>query len=50
MPPLIDVRNLTKTYWLGEVTVNALVGVTVTSNKARTSRSWGHPVRANRLS
>ena len=30
MPPLIDVRNLTKTYWLGEVTVNALAGVTVT--------------------
>lgn len=29
MPPLIDVRNLTKTYWLGEVTVSALAGVTV---------------------
>jgi putative ABC transport system ATP-binding protein len=29
VPPLIDVRNLTKTYWLGEVTVSALVGVTV---------------------
>ena len=29
VPPLIDVRNLTKTYWLGEVTVAALVGVTV---------------------
>jgi putative ABC transport system ATP-binding protein len=29
VPPLIDVRDLTKTYWLGEVTVNALVGVTV---------------------
>lgn len=29
MPPLIDVRDLTKTYWLGEVTVNALAGVTV---------------------
>jgi putative ABC transport system ATP-binding protein len=27
--PLIDVRNLTKTYWLGEVTVSALGGVTV---------------------
>jgi putative ABC transport system ATP-binding protein len=30
VPPLIDVRNLTKTYWLGEVTVGALAGVTVT--------------------
>ena len=29
MPPLIAVRNLTKTYWLGEVTVTALAGVTV---------------------
>jgi putative ABC transport system ATP-binding protein len=29
VPPLIDVRNLTKTYWLGEVTVSALAGVTV---------------------
>lgn len=29
MPPLIDVRNLTKTYWLGEVIVSALAGVTV---------------------
>lgn len=26
---MIDVRDLTKTYWLGEVTVNALAGVTV---------------------
>ncbi len=33
MPPLIDVRNLKKTYWLGEVTVNALVNVTVTIEK-----------------
>ncbi len=30
MPPLIDVRNLTKTYSLGEVTVRALQGVTLT--------------------
>jgi len=30
VPPLIDVRNLTKTYLLGEVSVNALQGVTVT--------------------
>jgi putative ABC transport system ATP-binding protein len=29
VPPLIDVRDLRKTYWLGEVTVNALAGVTV---------------------
>ena len=29
MPPLIDVRNLTRSYWLGEVMVNALAGVTV---------------------
>ena len=29
MPPLIDVRNLKKIYRLGEVTVNALAGVTV---------------------
>jgi putative ABC transport system ATP-binding protein len=29
VPPLIDVRNLTKTYWLGEVTVSALGGVSV---------------------
>jgi putative ABC transport system ATP-binding protein len=29
VPPLIDVRDLTKTYWLGEVIVNALVGITV---------------------
>ena len=33
MPPLIDVRNLTRTYWLGEVTVNALAGVTVDIEK-----------------
>jgi putative ABC transport system ATP-binding protein len=33
VPPLIDVRNLTKTYWLGEVTVNALAGVTVSVEK-----------------
>jgi putative ABC transport system ATP-binding protein len=33
MPPLIDVRNLTRTYWLGEVTVNALAGVTVSVEK-----------------
>jgi len=31
--PLIDVRNLTKTYWLGEVTVSALGGVTVDIDK-----------------
>jgi putative ABC transport system ATP-binding protein len=31
--PLIDVRDLTKTYWLGEVIVNALVGVTVDIDK-----------------
>ena len=30
MPPLIDVQNLKKTYQLGDVTVNALQGVTVT--------------------
>src|ERR1700676_3998135 len=30
MPPLIDVRNLARTYWLGEVAVNALQGVTLT--------------------
>jgi putative ABC transport system ATP-binding protein len=30
VPPLIDVRSLTKTYQLGDVTVNALQGVTVT--------------------
>jgi putative ABC transport system ATP-binding protein len=29
VPPLIDVRNLTRSYWLGEVMVNALAGVTV---------------------
>jgi putative ABC transport system ATP-binding protein len=33
LPPLIDVRDLTKTYWLGEVIVNALVGVTVDIEK-----------------
>ncbi|MGH9809051.1 MAG: ABC transporter ATP-binding protein [Terriglobia bacterium] len=33
MPPLIDVRNIKKTYWLGEVTVNALVDVTLTIQK-----------------
>jgi putative ABC transport system ATP-binding protein len=31
--PLIDVRDLTKTYWLGEVTVNALAGVTAAIEK-----------------
>jgi putative ABC transport system ATP-binding protein len=30
VPPLIEVRNLTKTYTLGEVTINALQGVTLT--------------------
>jgi len=30
VPPLIDVRGLTKTYRLGEVSVNALQGVTAT--------------------
>jgi putative ABC transport system ATP-binding protein len=29
VPALIDVRNLTRAYWLGEVMVNALAGVTV---------------------
>src|ERR1700682_3216500 len=33
MPPLIDVRNLTRTYWLREVTVNALAGVTADIEK-----------------
>ncbi|HEV2233638.1 MAG TPA: ABC transporter ATP-binding protein [Terriglobia bacterium] len=33
LPPLIDVRNLKKTYWLGEVPVNALVDVSVTIEK-----------------
>jgi putative ABC transport system ATP-binding protein len=33
LPPLIVVRDLTKTYWLGEVTVNALAGVTVDIEK-----------------
>lgn len=33
MPPLIDVRNLTKTYTLGEVTVDALQGVTFTIDR-----------------
>jgi putative ABC transport system ATP-binding protein len=30
VPPLIDVRDLTKTYLLGEVTVHALQGVSIT--------------------
>jgi len=30
VPPLIEVRNLTKTYTLGEVIVNALQGITLT--------------------
>jgi putative ABC transport system ATP-binding protein len=30
VPPLIDVRSLTKSYQLGDITVNALQGVTVT--------------------
>ncbi len=30
MPPLIDLRDITKTYRLGELTVNALQGVTLT--------------------
>ena len=30
VPPLIEVRNLTKTYTLGEVPVNALQGITIT--------------------
>ena len=29
MSPLIDVRNLTKTYLLGDVVVNTLQGVTL---------------------
>src|ERR1700676_2381254 len=33
MPPLIDVRNLARTYWLGEVTVSAVAGVTVDIEK-----------------
>ena len=33
MAPLIDVNDVTKTYWLGEVTVNALAGVTVEIEK-----------------
>jgi putative ABC transport system ATP-binding protein len=33
VPPLIDVRNLTKTYWLGEVMVTALAGITVDIEK-----------------
>lgn len=33
MPPLIDVRELTKTYRLGQVSVNALQGVTTTIEK-----------------
>ena len=33
MPPLIEVRNLTRSYWLGEVIVNALAGVTVDIEK-----------------
>jgi len=33
MPPLIDVQGLTKTYRLGEVSVNALQGVTATIEK-----------------
>jgi putative ABC transport system ATP-binding protein len=33
VPPLIDVRDLTRTYWLGEVTVSALAGVTVDIEK-----------------
>src|SRR6202171_3688927 len=33
MPPLIDVRNLVRTYWLGEVTVSALAGVSVDIEK-----------------
>jgi putative ABC transport system ATP-binding protein len=33
VPTIIDVRNLKKTYWLGEVTVNALVDVSATIEK-----------------
>jgi putative ABC transport system ATP-binding protein len=33
VPPLIDIRNLTKTYWLGQVTVTALAGITVDIEK-----------------
>lgn len=33
MPPLIDVRDLTKIYRLGDVSVSALQGVTVTVNR-----------------
>ncbi len=33
MPPLIDVRNLRKTYKLGDISVNALQGVTLTVDR-----------------
>ena len=33
MPPLIEVRNLTKTYALGELAVNALQGITLTIDR-----------------
>jgi putative ABC transport system ATP-binding protein len=33
VPPLIDVRDLTKIYRLGDVSVSALQGVTVTVNR-----------------
>ena len=35
MPALIETDGLTKTYTLGEVTVNALQGVTLTIDKVR---------------
>ncbi len=45
---VIDVRDVTKVYKMGDVEVRALRGVTFRSRAANTSRSWGRRARASR--
>ena len=47
---LIDIRDITKVYEMGEQQVHALSGVTWASSGASTSRSWAPPARASRPS
>ena len=47
MEPIISVRNLVKTYLMGEIEVQALRGVSFDIDRASLWRSWARRGRAN---
>ncbi|MEZ5287057.1 MAG: hypothetical protein R2712_20070 [Vicinamibacterales bacterium] len=45
--PLIETRDLWKTYVMGDEEIHALRGVSIAIERGGTSPSWGRPARAS---